>query len=829
MSKKTIVLADNSYTIRRIVELSFSEEQEIELITFETSHNLKEKLLELRPHVVLVDIKLPEFNGYSVCRFVQENDSLKHTRVFLLKGGFEPIDEAQLQGLNYVDIITKPFDSNALVGNIKKLLEEMPDAGTVGAGAAPAPQPEILPSSLPEPDDLPEIDTMPPADSDISFSDVKEEIDTDGLLADDFSPTPGAIPEDEILPSEEITQAQSSHERDTLSAPPPQDDIDNPFADEMPGGESLTEEELNIKRNIEIQEKELEIGSLTVEEINIKQQLERQAQAQQQPGADPFAPSESKDSDTSELFPEGTLDVSPPPPPPEGETLPSMPDPMPEPMPEPAVQDFGQDFGQPPAPEAGHGVAHDAMFGVEEESPDAPDFGAAEEQLFSEELDMPQVEYQPTTGGDELHHDAVSFSDDSWSTPAPPEFHEPEPPVPTPAPAPAPEPQFEPPLAPAAVEPDAADMFSTRKMDMGQMAPPAAEQPLVTEPAFPGEAEFPPEAPTPSSEDMFAEPPVMHIPPVAEQPPAAPAPPVMEEPPVVEEPMVMQEPVMHEPIMQEPVMEAPPAAAMPPAEPEVPTISDEVFADVYEVPPAQAAPEPETPTAQSMPGFPETPEPAVPDFHKQPTAPEEAFADFPDPPREEPVHQYEPEFNLGSASPAAPEPGVLPDMDEVAPEPELVPEPPKADPYAGVYVSPESEQRQEVADIFDPPAPKEEFAPEPQFQSEPQVTWDEPEMPSEPVTLEEPVVELTPEPPMAAAAPPPEPPAPEPAPEPASEPAPDLAIPAGVPQEEVLKKIEDKLTHAIKEMLWEIVPPLAEKIIKDEIESLKKETENAFK
>ena len=87
MSKKTIVLADNSYTIRRIVELSFSEEENIELVSFENSINLREKLVELKPAIVLVDIKLPEFNGYDVCRFINSADSLKQTQVFLLKGG----------------------------------------------------------------------------------------------------------------------------------------------------------------------------------------------------------------------------------------------------------------------------------------------------------------------------------------------------------------------------------------------------------------------------------------------------------------------------------------------------------------------------------------------------------------------------------------------------------------------------------------------------------------------------------------------------------------------------------------------------------------------
>lgn len=37
----------------------------------------------------------------------------------------------------------------------------------------------------------------------------------------------------------------------------------------------------------------------------------------------------------------------------------------------------------------------------------------------------------------------------------------------------------------------------------------------------------------------------------------------------------------------------------------------------------------------------------------------------------------------------------------------------------------------------------------------------------------------------------------------------------------VTGKLEEKLSLTIKELLWEIVPPLAEKIIKEEIDKIK--------
>ncbi len=276
MSKKKIVLADNSYTIRRIVELSFSEEESIQLVSFENGLNLKEKLIEIVPEIVLVDIKLPELNGYEVCKFINQTDAIKKTKVFLMKGGFEPINEELLKGLNYVDIITKPFDSNALVSSIKKVLSEMPTG-------APASIPEDLSTHFP--DALPEIDSFESQGEDISFSDIKEEMHADDLIGSSDDPGTERYLRDEVLPSEEITVGAQPDREDKLRPENAGDELFNPFQDDAPASpmphQGLDQEELDVKKNIKEQEKELHIASLTQEEINIKKYIEeKQLEAQ---------------------------------------------------------------------------------------------------------------------------------------------------------------------------------------------------------------------------------------------------------------------------------------------------------------------------------------------------------------------------------------------------------------------------------------------------------------------------------------------------------------------------------------------------------------------
>ena len=182
MSKKVIVLADNSYTIRRIVELSFSEIENIEVRSFENGSGIKEKLLQLNPAVVIVDIKLPEINGYDICRFINETPTLNRSRVFLMKGSFEPVDNEMIKNLKYEDIITKPFDSNALVSAVMKIVnQDEQGAAAEFAGEGP--------SSFPE--DFPEIETEAPESEDISFSDIRGEMDAPPVAGAPAATEPG--------------------------------------------------------------------------------------------------------------------------------------------------------------------------------------------------------------------------------------------------------------------------------------------------------------------------------------------------------------------------------------------------------------------------------------------------------------------------------------------------------------------------------------------------------------------------------------------------------------------------------------------------------------
>jgi DNA-binding response OmpR family regulator len=219
MGKKIIALADSSYTIRRIVELSFSEIENVEIKTYDNGSGLMEKLLDVKPQIVILDIKLPGINSYDVCKAINQSPELKSTKIYLLKGGFDPIDNTLVQQLTFEEVITKPFDSNNLVNTIMKQFDS-----EKGKGASLG----DIPSSLPE--DFSEIDTEKDASKELNFSDVKSELDAARMAMSTFRQTiPEGLPDrDDIQPSEEITQGTQTppSKLDGIEA---DDDFSNPF------------------------------------------------------------------------------------------------------------------------------------------------------------------------------------------------------------------------------------------------------------------------------------------------------------------------------------------------------------------------------------------------------------------------------------------------------------------------------------------------------------------------------------------------------------------------------------------------------------------------
>jgi CheY-like chemotaxis protein len=135
--KRRILLADDSVTIQKVIELTFMDE-DYEVRAVSNGDDAVKLLSEINPDFVIADVHMPGANGYEVCRRAKQLRA--DLPVLLLVGTFEPFDEAQARAVGADSHLKKPFDSQELLQRVDELLAaRAPAAPMAAAPVAAAP------------------------------------------------------------------------------------------------------------------------------------------------------------------------------------------------------------------------------------------------------------------------------------------------------------------------------------------------------------------------------------------------------------------------------------------------------------------------------------------------------------------------------------------------------------------------------------------------------------------------------------------------------------------------------------------------------------------
>lgn len=120
---KKILLADDSVTIQKVIELTFSG-GDYEVKSVSNGKLAIEQVEKDRPDIILCDIIMPELSGYDVAEYIKKNPKYSAIPVILLTGTFEPFDEERAKATGAETYVTKPFDSKDLIDKVESLLAQ---------------------------------------------------------------------------------------------------------------------------------------------------------------------------------------------------------------------------------------------------------------------------------------------------------------------------------------------------------------------------------------------------------------------------------------------------------------------------------------------------------------------------------------------------------------------------------------------------------------------------------------------------------------------------------------------------------------------------------
>ncbi|PWH83591.1 DNA-binding response regulator [Algibacter marinivivus] len=139
MKKKDIkiLLVDDEPDILEIVGYNLSNEG-YQIITAENGQVGVEKAKKELPHLIILDVMMPEMDGIEACEIIRKNPNLKNTIITFLTARGE--DYSQVAGFDAGadDYITKPIKPKVLISKVKALLRRFKEedvANTVKVGS----------------------------------------------------------------------------------------------------------------------------------------------------------------------------------------------------------------------------------------------------------------------------------------------------------------------------------------------------------------------------------------------------------------------------------------------------------------------------------------------------------------------------------------------------------------------------------------------------------------------------------------------------------------------------------------------------------------------
>ncbi|MDV2496336.1 MAG: response regulator [bacterium] len=209
---KKILLADDSVTIQKIVELTF-EGEGLELEVAADGHEALELAEASPPDLILADSTMPGLSGVELCRKIREHPVLKPIPVILLTNSFDDFNRADGDAAGVTAYVEKPFESQALLDHIHELLSEE-DAH------APAPE---EPAELRPPADDVDLISEEPEELLILEEIVEEETEEAPPLTEELPPPAPAEPvaAEEAEEEEELEELPVAQETPSTQPPTP--------------------------------------------------------------------------------------------------------------------------------------------------------------------------------------------------------------------------------------------------------------------------------------------------------------------------------------------------------------------------------------------------------------------------------------------------------------------------------------------------------------------------------------------------------------------------------------------------------------------------------
>lgn len=122
--KEFVILAvDDESDVLDLIGDMLSSLANVKLITVSNGFSAGAKLVEDRPDLVLLDLLMPELDGFEFCRFMRQDPRFKEIPIIAVTGIKDVAEESKMHALGIDDMLHKPFAESVLLQKVGRFRE----------------------------------------------------------------------------------------------------------------------------------------------------------------------------------------------------------------------------------------------------------------------------------------------------------------------------------------------------------------------------------------------------------------------------------------------------------------------------------------------------------------------------------------------------------------------------------------------------------------------------------------------------------------------------------------------------------------------------------
>jgi DNA-binding response OmpR family regulator len=115
-----LMIDDNDLQLEYLTDLF--KKHGLAVQTLNDSTQAVNTMVRLKPKLIILDLMMPQLDGFTVLKRMRENTSLASIPVIIYTGKYYPIDEKKAISLGANSYLVKPLKGSALMEEVKKYI-----------------------------------------------------------------------------------------------------------------------------------------------------------------------------------------------------------------------------------------------------------------------------------------------------------------------------------------------------------------------------------------------------------------------------------------------------------------------------------------------------------------------------------------------------------------------------------------------------------------------------------------------------------------------------------------------------------------------------------